>query len=71
MGFCIWFTVLYSGQKGLTLCILDMFDHTYSGLKKSKFMYKCLKNFCITLGYFFACGLLYLQWSGKGLNFYV
>ena len=25
-------------QKGLNLCIFDMFDHTCSGLKKSKFL---------------------------------
>ena len=25
--------------KGLNLCILDMFDHTCSGLKKSKFLW--------------------------------
>ena len=39
MGFRIWFTVSTVVRKGLNLCILDMFDHTCSGLKKSKFLW--------------------------------
>ena len=39
MGFCMWFTISTVVGKGLNLCIFDMFDHTCSGLKKSKFLW--------------------------------
>ena len=56
MGLCMLFTVPTVVGKGLNLCILDMFDHTCSGLKMSKFLWV------------FAYGLPYLQWVGKYLN---
>ena len=56
MGFRIWFTISTVVRKGLNLCILDMFDHTYSGLKKSKFL-------CV-----FAYRLSYLQVVKIGPN---
>ena len=53
-------------QKGLNLCILDMFDHTCSGLKKSKFLCTNVPRICsFLLCSFFTCGLPYLQWLEK------
>ena len=52
--FCMWFNIHTVVGKGLNLWY--MFDHTCSGLKKSKFLWV------------FACCLLYLQWLEKGLN---
>ena len=35
----MWFTISTVVRKGLNLCIFHMFDHTCSGLKKSKFLW--------------------------------
>ena len=62
----MWFTVV---GKGLNLCIFDMFDHTCSGLKKSKLLCTNVSRICSLLLYsFFACGLPYHTVVGKGLN---
>ena len=52
----MWFTISTVVGKGLNLCIFDMFDHTCSGLKKSKLLWV------------FAYGLSYLQVVKTGPN---
>ena len=75
--FCMWFTVPTVVGKGLNLCIFDMFDHTCSGLKKSKFLWVFASGLCTYSGwkrskfvYFWTCLTIpAVVW--KCLNFYV
>ena len=64
----MWYIIPTVVGKGLNLCILDMFDHICSGLKKSKFLCTNVPRICSLTLVFSACGLLYLQWLQKGLN---
>ena len=71
MGFCIWFTISTVVGKYLNLCIFDMFDHTCSGLKKSKFLWVLHVVYCTYSGWkksnfvYFWHVWPYLQWSEK------
>ena len=64
----MWFTIPTVVGKGLNLCILDMFDHTCSGLKKSKFLLQMFQEFV-----HFFCVVFHMWFTiptvvGKGLN---
>ena len=60
----MWFTISTVVGKGLNLCIFDMFDHTCSGLKMSKFL--CTNGFfaCVVFSYVVTIPTV----VGKGLN---
>ena len=64
--YCIVFshvvTISTVVEKGLNLCIFDMFDDTCSGLKKSKLLCTNVPRICsYLLCSFSTCGLPYLQ----------
>ena len=69
--FCMWFNIHTVVGKGLNLCIFYMFDHTCSGLKKSKFLWVLHVVYCTYSGWkkskfvYFWHVWPYLQWSEK------
>ena len=62
LNFLHVFTISTVVEKGLNLCIFDMFDHTCSGLKMSKLLCTNVPRICsYLLCSFSTCGLPYLQ----------